>query len=335
VTLNTEGDVKLAQGEYYKLNPEVELKDLVNFNLFRKLSDSGGRSAFVQFHRKNAPFGSCVPSQIYVHPEDIEALLKAIPGAKIFQKKLPCGKIAFMLMTSWYEKKVLDNPALDLRATIELTVHCLNESLRFLQANVLSANDLNDSLRKISSNLSVFTNKLLCSAEAREYLLDEIFQRNKNNLPHALRVCMYTCDTLAVISNENSINFEPELVTGTIWGTLIHDQRFWSNLPAEQLEKAKANWPAAVADLYEHLNVACETKYGACSLVAPILRIVTITDAFDELTARNHSTYVFNPADAFSYLKQQMADKSYRHYLDIFIRTFQCSTLGASALQVG
>ena len=116
---------------------------------------------------------------------------------------------------------------------------------------------------------------------------------------------------------------------------MIHDQRFWNKLPAKQLESAKANWPAAVTDLYEHLNVACETKYGTCSLVAPILRIVTITDAFDELTASNHSTYIFSPVDAFSYLKQQVTEKHYGHYLDIFIKSFQRPNIRESALPVG
>ncbi len=325
----------MNKNEYYKLNSDVELMDLKDFNLFRKLSDSGGRYSYVQFHRKNAPFGSSVPSQIYIHPDDVEKLLKKIPKATIFQKKLPGGKIAFMLMTNLYEKKILDNSSLDQRAVIELTVHCLNESLRFLRVNTISINDLNDSLRKISSNLVLFMDRLLISAEAREYLLNEIFYRNKNNLPHAIRVCMYTCDTLAVISSEKSINFEPGLVANTLWGILIHNNKFWADLPDNKLVKSRAGWPDEVVELCEHLNKAHDKDYRDSTPVAPILRIASITDAFDELTACIHNVYVFSPSDAFTYLKERMTDNHYTPYLASFIRAFENTVTQETALQVG
>ncbi|MFC1544616.1 hypothetical protein ACFL4X_00475 [Gemmatimonadota bacterium] len=324
----------MQKDDFYKINPEVEPHDLVNFNLFRKLSHSGGRPAYVQFHRKGAPFGSCVPSQIYIHADEIEELLKTVPKAKIYQRKLPCGKVAFMLMTNWYESKVLKNPELDQRSQIEITVHCLNESLRFLQSNAHSVNDLNDSLRKISTNLVLLTNNLLISDEIRDCLLVEVFYRNKNYLPHAMRVCMYTCYTIAVISSLKSINFEPQLIAKTIWGILIHDEQFWWNISDEQLESARSEWPAEVGDLDRHLKCVYDLDYRDDRPVAPMLRIVTIADAFDELTACTHNKYVFSHLDAFTYLRQRMTDKLYRPYLDMFVRAFS-SSASEKAMQVG
>ncbi|MBW7995605.1 MAG: hypothetical protein FVQ81_03320 [Candidatus Glassbacteria bacterium] len=324
----------MLKDDYSRINPEVEPHELVNFNLFRKLSPSGGRPVYVQFHRKGTPFGSCVPSQIYIHADEIEELLKTVPKAKIYQKKLPCGKIAFMLMTNWYESKVLKNPDLDPRAQIEFTVHCLNESLRFLQSNAHSVNGLNDSLRKISANLVLLTYNLLITDEIRNYLLAEVFYRNKNHLPHAMRVCMYTCYTVAVISSLKSIDFEPQLVANTIWGILIHDERFWRNNFAKQLESARSEWPAEVGDLDQHLKYVSDLDYCDDRPAAPMLRIATITDAFDELTACTHNTYVSSHSDAFTYLRQRMTDNLYRPYLEMFIGAF-CSSASEKTIHVG
>ena len=329
---------------YYRINPNINTQLLEAFELFRKV-DLCGDNFFVTFHHGGDYLSAELPPEIYVHGKDLEILHRLIPNATIRIKTLPSGNIARLLITDYFESKILLNNSLRLSEKIELSIHCANEVAGDLQNAERPDQDSILAVSKVSKNLLAFTNLLLFDDETGRTLFQGLMSQYSFTSSHSVQVAFYSAFLAAELHRNRFIIIKPELLTNMFAAALIHDMGRLSDYPGQTVQRInapsimgpKAESASILEDkineddtlqnesleiakqLNERSDYQDEFFYLSYPHISPYVRIAIIADAFDTLTANRPGDKHYAPVEALIQMKADNGGRYYDNYIEFFL----------------
>jgi len=334
-----------AGNKYFKVNSSLESSLLASFDLYKKVS-LRGREYYVLCRKKGSlqPFPE--EDSLYLLEGDMENLLKTDSPSVLSGGDKPEGRIARLLITNQFERRILDNSELDLYDKIELTVHCASQVLRGLfNKGTLERDDL-DIIAGIGQNFLTFTRVILAENEAVESLLYSLASHNYEIYTHSVHVSLYSGLLAGEIQNRRLLTISPGQMKSLYIGNILHDIGKILIDPAilikkgpltrEELEEVKKH-PALGMELVKHAELPEDAlkiilyhheKWSGGGFpwnisnrqISPFARIACITDTFDTLTSRREYREGIEPFEALVMMKKKLRENFYHPYLDIFIQ---------------
>ena len=335
----------LSGNKYLLVNPGLESRLLASFDLYKKVSLSG-REYYVLCHKKGNPPLSLEEGSLYLLESDMENLLKTDSPSVLSGKDKPEGRIARLLITNQYERRILGNSELDLCDKIELTVHCASQVLRGIFAKGALEREDCDMIAGIGQNFLAFTKVILAENEAVEALLYSLASHSYEIYTHSVHVSLYSGLLAGEIQKKRLLTISPSQQKSLYLGNILHDIGKILIDPAilvkkgpltsEELEEVKKH-PALGMELVSHADLPEDAlkiilyhheKWSGGGFpwniskrqISPFARIACITDTFDTLTTRREYREGIKPFEALVMMKKKLRENFYHPYLDIFIQ---------------